>query len=88
VAAKMVFGSPRVEGVGAERIFALEEMKSRCWHDNVNEPFFLTDRAITFDRTEVFELDAIADGTAVTTACKCDEFAHNLLDRLNTVPKL
>jgi hypothetical protein len=88
VAAKMVFGSTRVEGVGSERIFALEQLEPRGWYYNVNETFFLADRAITLDRCESFELDAIADGSTVTTACKCSEFWHNLLDWVNMVPKL
>lgn len=84
----MVFGSARVEGVSAEGSFTVEEIEPCCWHDNVNKSFFLTDRAITFDRHEPFELDAITDGTAVTTACKCGEFGHNLHDWVNMVPKL
>ncbi len=74
----MMFGGSRIKGVGAEVVCALEEGKPQRWHDDMNEPFFLADRAITLGSCKLFEQNAIADCATVTTAGKRGEFGHNL----------
>lgn len=46
---KMMLGGTRIKSIGTQRIFALEQSKSRCGDDEMDEAFFRTDRAITFD---------------------------------------
>jgi hypothetical protein len=67
VAAKMMFGNLGIEGIGTQCICALQQRKSGGWDDEMNEPFLGTNRAVTINGCELFDLDLITNCTAVTS---------------------
>lgn len=77
IATKMMFGSTCIEGIRTECILSLEQSKSRLWDDEMDESFFATDRAITLGCFEFFDLDSIANFTAMTAAMISYRSLHN-----------
>ncbi len=66
--AKVMFGSPGIEGVSTQICLSLEQGKLRCGNDEMDKAFFAADRAVAFGGFEVFDADAVADFAAVTAA--------------------
>jgi hypothetical protein len=77
VAAKMMFGNPRVEGIGTQSICTLQQRKSGGGDDEMNETFLGANRAVTINSFESFDLDLIANCATVTAASISHLFGHN-----------
>jgi hypothetical protein len=78
VATKMMLGDTSIEGIGTQCIGSLKESKSRFRNDEMDETFLATNRAITVNCFEVFDLDLIANRTTVTATSISHWFGPNL----------